>query len=109
MKSSDLRDLGQPKSNPAEARTKLEATRVEDDIKVGRFYFKDGNYTGATARYKDALERDPENPDAHFGLAEVLIKQNKRADAAAELQKYLVLAPDDDHTKDARKMLAKLR
>ena len=109
VKSSDLRNLGQPKGDVTEARTKLEATRVQDDIKVGHFYFKDGDYTGAAARYRDALERDPENPDAHFGLAEVLLKQNKRADAALELQKYLQLAPDDDHTKDARKMLAKLR
>ena len=88
MKSSDLRDLGQPKSNPAEGANEAGKRQgLRTTSRWGRFYFKDGNYTGATARYKDALERDPENPDAHFGLAEVLIKQNKRADAAAELQK----------------------
>ncbi len=108
VKASDLRNLGQPRGDITEARTKLEGSRVEDDLKVGRFYFKDGNLAGATARYKDALKRDPENPDAHYGLAEVLLKQNKRVEAAAELQRYLALAPDDDHTKDARKMLAKL-
>lgn len=81
---------------------------MEDDLKVGRFYFKDGNYAGATARYQDALQHDPENPEAHFGLAQVLLKQNKRQDAIGHLQRYVQLAPDDEHTKEAQKLLAKL-
>ncbi len=108
VKASDLKNLG-ARTDSAEGRRKLEQTRVEDDLKVGRYYFKDGNYPGATARYQDALQRDPDNPEAHFGLAEVLLKQNKRPEAVAQLQRYLELAPDDDHTKDAQKMLAKLR
>ncbi len=103
-----LKDLG-GRADSSAARQKLEQTRVEDDLRIGRFYFKDGNFAGATARYQDALAHDADNPDAHFGMAEVLLKQNKQADAIAHLQRYLQLAPDDDHTKDAQRMLAKLR
>lgn len=107
VNASSLKDLGS-RVDSGEARVKLEQTRVEDDLKVGGFYFKDGNYAGATARYKDALQRDPESPDAHFGLAQVLLKQNKRDEAIEHLQTYVKLAPDDDHTKEAKKLLAKL-
>ncbi len=108
IKPGTLKDLGS-RGDSTEARRKLEQTRVEDDLKVGHFYYRDGDFAGAAARYRDALSHDADNPDAHFGLAEVLIKQNKPTDAVAHLQRYLELAPDDDHTKDARKMLAKLK
>ncbi len=107
VRAADLKDLGS-RGDTSKAREALELTRVEDDLRVGHFYFRDGDYKGATARYQDALTHDPDSADAHFGLAEVLLKQNKRAEAAVHLQRYLELAPDDDHTKDARKMLAKL-
>lgn len=107
VNASSLKDLGS-RADSTKSRAKLEETRVEDDLKVGRFYFKDGNYAGATARYQDALQHDPENPEAHFGLAQVLLKQNKRQDAIGHLQRYVQLAPDDEHTKEAQKLLAKL-
>ncbi len=108
IKPGVLKDLGSRGDSTA-ARKKLEQTRVEDDLKIGHFYYNDGNYAGATARYNDVLSHDAENPDAHFGLAQVLLKQNKQADAIAHLERYLQLAPDDDHTKDAQKMLARLK
>lgn len=108
IKPGTLKDLGSH-GDSSQARKKLEETRVEDDLKIGHYYFKTGDYAGATARYKDALAHDTDNPDAHYGLAEVFAKQNKPADAIAQLEIYLQLAPDDDHTKDAQKMLAKLK
>ena len=63
----------------------------------------------ALARYRDALQHDPENPDAHFGLAQVLLKQSKRDEAVTHLKLYVQLAPDDDHTKEAQKLLARLQ
>ena len=108
IRPGTLKDLGS-RGDSSAARQKLEQSRVEDDLRVGHYYFKDGDYAGATARYRDALAHDADNPDAHFGLAEVLVKQNKQAEAIAQLERYLQLAPDDDHTKDARKLLAKLK
>lgn len=108
IKPGTLKDLGS-QGDSSQARKKLEQTRVEDDLKIGHYYFQTGDYAGATARYKDALAHDTDNPDAHYGLAQVFAKQNKSLEAIAQLQLYLQLAPDDDHTKDAQKMLAKLK
>lgn len=107
VKAATLKDLGSHADSSA-ARVKLEQNRVTDDVKVGRFYLRDGNLSGAEARFKDALEHDPEDPEAHFAMAELLLRQKRNDDAAAQLKRYLELAPDDDHTKDAKKMLAKL-
>ena len=107
VKAATLKDLGSHADSSA-ARVKLEQNRVADDLKVGRYYLHDGDLAGAEGRFKDALEHDPENPDAHFALAELLLKQKRKPEAVAELKRYLNLAPDDEHTKDAQKMLAKL-
>jgi thioredoxin-like negative regulator of GroEL len=107
VKAATLKDLGSH-ADSSEARVKLEQSRVQDDVKVGRFYMQTGNTAGAEARFKDALEHDPDDPEAHFAMAELLLKQKRNAEAAAELHKYLQVAPDDDHTRDAKKMLAKL-
>ena len=90
------------------ARVKLEQNRVSDDVRVGRFYLRDGNLNGAETRFKDALQHAPEDPEANFAMAELLLKQKRNGDAAAQLKRYLELAPDDEHTKDAKKLLAKL-
>ncbi len=108
VKASSLKDLG-TRGNVSAARTKLEESRIDDDLKVGAFYFKDGNLVGAQARFRDALQRDPDNPDAHFGLAQVLLKQSKRDEAVTHLKRYVQLAPDDNHTREAQKLLAKLQ
>lgn len=107
VKATTLKDLGSHADSSA-GRVKLEKSRVTDDVKVGRFYLRDGDLAGAEARFKDALQHDPEDPDAHFAMAELLLKQKRNVDAAAQLKRYLELAPDDEHTKDAKKMLAKL-
>lgn len=107
VKATTLKDLGSHGDSSA-ARVKLEQNRVADDVKVGRFYLKDGDLPGAEARFKDAIEHDPEDPEAHFAMAELLLEQKRNPEATAELKRYLDLAPDDEHTKDAKKMLAKL-
>lgn len=107
VKAATLKDLGSHADSSA-ARVKLEQSRVNDDLKVGWFYLRDGNLNGAEARFKDALQHDPDDPEAHFAMAELLLKQKRKDEAAAQLKRYLELAPDDDHTKDAKKLLAKL-
>ena len=107
VKAAALKDLGSHADSSA-ARVKLEQSRVTDDLKVGRFYLNDGDLPGAEARFKDALQHNPDDPDAHFAMAELLLKQKRNGEAAAHLKRYLELAPDDDHTKAAKKMLAKL-
>ncbi len=107
VKAATLKDIGSHADSSA-ARVKLEENRVNDDVKVGRFYLRDGNLNGAETRFKDALQHDPDDPEAHFAMAELLLRQKRSDEAAAQLRRYLELAPDDEHTKDAKKMLAKL-
>ena len=107
VKAATLKDLGSHADSSA-ARVKLEQSRIADDVKVGRFYMQSGNLSGAEQRFRDALQHDPEDPEAHFAMAELLLKQKRNPEAAVELRQYLTLAPDDDHTKDAKKLLAKL-
>jgi hypothetical protein len=80
VKASALKDLGS-KGSLSAARAKLEATRFQDDMKVGKFYMQDGNPQGAYLRYKDAVDHVPDDPDARFALAQVADKLNKRAGA----------------------------
>lgn len=107
VKASALKDLGS-RGDTSAARAKLETTRVEDDMKVGRFYMKDGNAQGAYLRFKDALTHAPDDPDVRFNLAESALALNKRDEAVRNYHESLRLDPGGDHDKVARKALAKL-
>lgn len=107
VKASRLRDLGS-RGDTSAARAKLEVTRVEDDLKVGRFYMKDGNAQGAYFRFKDALGRAPDDPDVQFNVAEAAAALNKRDEAIAGYKEALRLDPGGDHEKASRKALGKL-
>lgn len=107
IKASPLEDLGSSR-NSANVHAKLDKTRIPDDLKVARFYAGDGNWMGAYLRYKDALDYDGENEDAHFGIAQMAEKLNKPQEAREHYQAYLDLDPDGDHAKDARYALSKM-
>lgn len=47
------------------------AGRAEPHIMLGDFALRDGDLNHAAAAYTDALEQDPENPQAQSGLADV--------------------------------------
>jgi tetratricopeptide (TPR) repeat protein len=76
-----------------------------DDIHVGQFYFNREDYKGAYARFKEATQADPGNPDAVFYLAEAARKMNQKQEAAQNYQLYLDALPDGSKAKDARKAL----
>jgi hypothetical protein len=107
VKASPLKDMGSHADMSA-AHAKLEKTRVADDLKVAKFYLNDHNVQGAYLRYKDAVDHDPEDPDARFGLAEVAAQLNKRDEAVLNYQACLKVDPGGDHDKASRKALQKL-
>ncbi len=107
VKASPLKDLGS-RGDLSTARAKLEITRVDDDLKVGRFYMKDGNAQGAYLRFKDALGRAPDDPDVQFNVAEAAAALNKREEAIASYKETLRLDPGGDHEKASRKALDRL-
>jgi hypothetical protein len=107
VKSSKLKDLGSSGSF-SEAHAKLEKTRFNDDLKVGKFYLQDGNPQGAYLRYKDAIGYDPDDPDALFGLAQAAEKLKKRDEAILNYRETIKADPGGDHDRAARAALKDL-
>ncbi len=93
---------------PKVKRVQTDDERVDEDIKVAKFYMNDENYQGAYLRAKDAVTVQPDYSLAHFTLAQVAQKMKKKDEAVAEYQLYLKLDPDGEKAKDANKALAEL-
>ena len=116
-----LQDRGSEGSNAPEGRhllhrvnpigTKLQSAdeREAEDLDVAHFYAQTGDLKGAYTRSLDAVKIAPDDPDAHFALAEAALKLGKRDEAIAEYDACLKLDPVDKEAKAARKELAKLK
>lgn len=91
--------------------TKLATTeeRLSDDLDVAHFYVQSGDLKGAYLRSQDAVKIAPNDPDAHFSLAEIAQKLGKKDEAIAEYNACLKFDPTEKQAKEARKALAKLR
>lgn len=82
--------------------------RAVKDDEVGEFYYKQGDYKGALARYQDALIYKPNDAVANFHLAQCYEKMKQPQEAVPHYQEYLRILPHGPLAKDARKALAKL-
>ena len=80
-----------------------------DDLHVGQFYLNREDYKGAYARFKEATQADPDNPDAVFYLAQAAQRMNHKDEAAQNYQLYLTALPDGPKAKEARKALHELK
>ncbi len=80
--------------------------RIEDDLKVADLYMGNGNYRGALLRYQDAIQYDPQNDTALFGIANAMCKQNLTAEAMARFKSYAKNNPQGPYAMKAEKMLA---
>lgn len=80
--------------------------RVQDDLNVADLYGKTGNYRGASLRYQDALQYDPLNDTALYGLADMMCKENLTSEAMTHFKKYVQNNPQGRYVKKAEKMLA---
>jgi tetratricopeptide (TPR) repeat protein len=91
--------------------TKLQSAdeRENEDLSVAHYYIQAGDLQGAYLRGQDAVKTVPDDPGAHFLLAEVALKLNKRDVAIAEYTACLKLDPIENQAKDARKALARLK
>ncbi|HMD20334.1 MAG TPA: tetratricopeptide repeat protein [Alloacidobacterium sp.] len=79
-----------------------------DDVHVGQFYLNREDYKGAYARFKEATQADPENPDAVFYLAEAARRINHKDEAVQNYELYLAALPDGPKAKEAHKALKEL-
>jgi tetratricopeptide (TPR) repeat protein len=82
--------------------------RALKDDEVGRLYFAKGDWQGAYNRFKDALEAEPLDADAAFGLAEAAAKLKLKDEAMSAYEKYLQLDPDGPKAKASLKALKNL-
>ena len=64
------------------------------------------NYRGALGRYQDALQYDPQNDTALYGVAETLCKENRTTEAMAHFESYATNNPQGKYALKAEKMLA---
>ncbi len=94
---------------PKVRRLQTDDERVDEDLRVARFYRDSGDLHAAYLRAEDAVKTLPKDPESHFVLAQVLEKMHKRDEEAAELRTYLQLEPDGDFAKQAKRTLAQLK
>ena len=83
--------------------------RAAEDLTVAKFYEQSGDLNAAYLRTKDAVKYQPSEPEAHYALAQMAQKLNKRDEAIAEYNAYLQLAPDGLQIKQAHKALDQLQ
>ncbi|MBB5338480.1 tetratricopeptide repeat protein [Tunturiibacter gelidoferens] len=94
---------------PKVKRVQTDDERVDEDLKVARFYMRDDNLPGAYLRAQDAVKTQPDYSAAHYALAEIAQKMKKKDEAIAEFQTYLKLDPDGEKAKEAHKALDQLK
>jgi tetratricopeptide (TPR) repeat protein len=82
--------------------------RAAKDDEVGDFYFKQGNYKGALARFQDALVYKDNDAVANFKMAECYEKLGQPEEAIPHYQAYLKILPEGPFSKQAKKALKKL-
>jgi len=95
--------------NPVGTKLQTMDQREMEDLDVAHFYVQSGDLQGWYLRSQDAVKIAPDDPDAHFALAGVALKLNKRDEAIAEYNACLKLDPPDKQARDARKALARLK
>jgi hypothetical protein len=94
--------------NPIGTKLQTDDEREAEDLDVAHFYIQTGDLQGAYLRSQDAVKTAPDDPDAHFALAEIARKLNKRDEAIAEYSACLKHDPDPKQAAAAHKELARL-
>jgi hypothetical protein len=95
--------------NPVGTKLQTNDEREQEDLDVAHFYVDTGDLKGAYLRSQDAVKLAPDDADAHFALAEIARKLNKRDEAIVEYNACLKSDPTEKQAKEARKALARLK
>ncbi len=95
--------------NPVGSKLQSTEEREAEDLDIAHYYTQTGNLQGAYLRSKDAVTLVPDDADAHFALAEIALKLNKKDEAIAEYSACLKLDASDKEIKESRKALARLK
>jgi tetratricopeptide (TPR) repeat protein len=102
------RRLKKPSESDIQSGSLAAAGKAQDDVRIGRFYLSDGNYSGAYGRFSEASRLDPTNLDAIYGLAAAAAGLHHTYEALTNYKLYLQIAPDGNDAKSARKAIRDL-
>lgn len=91
-----------------DAAAALDPADAESRAHAAWIVFLAGLSEDARERVDEAVAVDPEYADARFFRGAILSRLGDRAQARAELERYLELAPDGRYAEDARTLLANL-
>jgi tetratricopeptide (TPR) repeat protein len=76
-------------------------------------YTRIGMVEEAAKTYRHVLQKHPDSPGAHYGLAFILLRGDRPVESIPHLEAFLAQAPDDEstgaHVEHARWTLAQLR
>jgi len=100
---------------PEEDKTKIQEKysfnplKSKNQLPIGEFYFKKGDFKAAAARFREATKWNDGNAEAwlRLGDAEDKMKDSKAAQEAWE--KYLQLVPEAKNAGEVRKRIEKLK
>jgi len=95
--------------NPPGTKLQTPDERAAEDVNIARFYMDTGDFKAAYLRGADAVKLQPDDPSAHFALAEAAVKLNKRDEAMQHYEECLKLDPVEKEAKAAKKALARLQ
>jgi len=98
--AKDSTDVPKPKEpNP---------TLSEQNLAIGNFYFKNGNYAAAIQRYREALEYQPDSFKAYEAVGRAYEKNGEPAKAIDAYRDFIKKYPDSPKSSEFRARLAKL-
>lgn len=75
---------------------------------LGRAYYNWGRFERSEAEFRAAIEIDPTNHYAHFGLGLSLLKRGELKMASRHLKLAVAMSPEDEDYRRALKILEKL-
>jgi len=81
-------------SIPAVKRAGPVTSRKRDPLERGDELFAGGDFAGAAEAYQEAVDADPENPDAHYGLGKAMLRKDDLGGAQTALMKAGRLDPE---------------
>jgi len=101
MAEGMARDFGEETGAPA--------TSEEDLVAAGMAAKRAGRLDEAASTFRQAIQHDPDNVDAHWGLAWVLADQGKKPEAVAEFGQVAEMATDQTMRDEAKAAIQRLR
>lgn len=81
---------------------------AEQDVEVGTFYMRKGDYDAAVSRFEHAITLNPKYAKPRYLLGECYEKKNEKQTAVKYYKEYLQVFPDAPDRKKVEKKIEKL-